>query len=84
MACWLAAFYLCDYGVRTGNEMRRDPFSPVMEDYYTFSQMILRRTAAEQFSPPQIQPNAALVYLFDLKNIHLAAAFLQVENARDY
>ena len=84
MECWLVAFYLCDYGVRTGNEMRSEPFSPVMEDYYTYSRMVLRRTAAEQFSPPHALSDAVQVYLFDLKNIHIAAAFLRMENAKDY
>jgi len=84
MECWLAAFYICDYGVRTGNEMRREPYSPVMEDYYAYSRLVLRRTAAEQFSPPRALPNAVQVYLFDLKNVHIAAAFLRMENARDY
>lgn len=84
MECWLAAFYLCDYGVRTGNEMRAEPFSLIMEDYYAYSRLVLRRTAAEQFSPPRVQSEAVQVYLFDLKNVHIAAAFLRMENAADY
>lgn len=84
MECWLAAFYLCDYGVRTGNEMRSDPSSPAMEEYYTYSRMVLRRTATEQLSSPRTQPDAVQVYLFDLKNVYIAAAFLRMENAGAY
>lgn len=84
MECWLAAFYLCDYGVRTGNEMRKEPFSMMMEDYYTYSRLVLRRTASEQLTPPRVQSDAVQVYLFDLKNVYIAVAFLRVDHAMDY
>ena len=80
-SCYLTVFYICDYGARTGSEMRADPTSSTMEDYYTYSRMMLYRTLTEQFTSPDGYQQALYALHVPVQNLYISVIFTQVENA---
>ena len=82
LQCYLSAFYICDYGDRTGDQMRNSPAFPELEDYYTYSRMFLYKMLGERMSDTQLPSGAGHIFHIPIYNMYISIMFSQVGNAR--
>jgi len=79
--CYLSAFYICDYGDRTGNEMRTSPAFPELEDYYTYSRMFLYKTLSERMGSVDLGSGSIHAFHISVYNLYISVVFSHVENS---